>query len=417
MDLLGGYGSEGSDSDSESEHEAAMGSSSQQPKQLPTQHAPARKTADAGTSISTNTNTNTNTGIGIGISKRGKKLVSLHAVLPPHILQQLTNDGNANQSDSDDDDQQEQNHKPHSAKSTNNTQTHNKPLKRGADHGLTSLLTELGSVGKTSANANANPKQGQNFKAKEKMGQAFLQTQTTTTRTKSNEENVNVNVHVHTPVLDIHAQTHVETVQETDDEHCIHTTEVKSTALRRKTPAPPRTRPRLQTQVPRPNMFPGRPITAPPQYDGRSTIEKPPDHHANYSGIDEPQDQAHAAVDDRTTRKRSRKEMERALRSGNMSAVDGHGNVQTFDAQQHVYMPEDSATTAPNQGTGVRVAPVAMYDTKAGKDVLGANVSGKARGKNQINYLMASAAAFEANQAQQAKAKSHRASAKRKYGW
>lgn len=387
MDLLGGYGSEGSDSESESE--AASGA--QQPKQLP---KPLPNTS---------------------ISKRSKKLVSLHAVLPPHILQRLTNDGNANQSDSDDDDQQNQKQKPHSAKSNTNTQTHDKPPKRGADQGLTSLLTELGSVGKTAANDNANAKykQGQKPKAKDKMGHAFLQTQTTTTRTKTNE----AHVHVHAPVVDIHAQTHVETVQESDDDHESHITEAKSTAIRRETPAPPRPRPRLQTQVPRPNMFPGRPKTAPPQYAGRSTIEKQQNHHANYSGMDEPQDQAHVAVDDRTTRKRSRKEMERALRSGNMSAVDGHGNVQTFDSQQHVYMPEDSATTAPNQGTGVRVAPVAMYDTKAGKDVLGANVSGKARGKNQINYLMASAAAFEANQAQQAKAKSHRADAKRKYGW
>jgi hypothetical protein len=121
-------------------------------------------------------------------------------------------------------------------------------------------------------------------------------------------------------------------------------------------------------------------------------------------------------MDSHLSKKRSRREIEKALRSGDLDSVGDSVNVYTLDGASNVYAPEKEAFTT-QKGSGVRIAPVAMYDTKAGKDVLGAGVSGKAKGKNQINYLMVSAAAFEANEAQKTKVKTQRANAKRKYGW
>jgi hypothetical protein len=109
--------------------------------------------------------------------------------------------------------------------------------------------------------------------------------------------------------------------------------------------------------------------------------------------------------------------MERDLRRGNLAALcddSDNNNIQELQAQPTDYVPSQDISGPTHNPHGVRVAPVKMYDTKLGTDVLGANISGKARGKHQINYLMASAAALEAKPS---KTKSHRASAKQKYGW
>ena len=98
------------------------------------------------------------------------------------------------------------------------------------------------------------------------------------------------------------------------------------------------------------------------------------------------------------------------------AAVDGDVQFTNLDAESNAYVLDQPTSSTQNK-SGVRIAPVAMYDTKAGKDVLGAGVSGKAKSKNQINFLMASAAAYEANEAQKTRVKVQRANAKRKYGW
>ena len=72
---------------------------------------------------------------------------------------------------------------------------------------------------------------------------------------------------------------------------------------------------------------------------------------------------------------------------------------------------------------------IAMYDPSSGTDVKGLGVTGRQRGKHQINSLMASAISLEVHRASEAElarfgmgggnasGKGSRADAKRKYGW
>lgn len=321
------------------------------------------------------------------ISKRGKKLVSLHAVLPPHILEQLTN----GTIDSDDDEDGPVS--PSKATATEPKSKH--VIKRGADKGLSSLLSELGSVNTmtpkdTTKSASSKP---------EKMGAAFLQS-TTTVVSRSKEAGI---IRKNAPV--------VETVG----------AEINSDDESAPAPSPARLKPALvpaprrqaAPHVPRPPTF-QPPAPRASSYQQQPQIAQP---SYNNSMMAEPSDAAAPNMTHRVAKKRSRREMEKALRSGNLTAIEGQDGIHTLEGDANVYVPdEESFNTAPT-GSGVRVAPVAMYDTKTGADVVGANVSGKAKGKNQINHLMASAAAFEANQAQQTKLKTNRTNAKSKYGW
>mmetsp|Transcript_32634 Transcript_32634/g.37128 ORF Transcript_32634/g.37128 Transcript_32634/m.37128 type:complete len:119 (+) Transcript_32634:604-960(+) len=112
----------------------------------------------------------------------------------------------------------------------------------------------------------------------------------------------------------------------------------------------------------------------------------------------------------------SRRDMEKALRAGRLNIIDNYDKTCNINAAAGNYVCEKDRHNK-TVGDRIRVAPVAMYDTKARKDVLGASITGKARGKNQINFLMASAANFEENQTSRERASKYRVNAKRKYGW
>ena len=356
MDLLGGYGSDDS-SEVEGDFETKeMQSASIQPTVQP----PPKKSS---------------------ISRHGKKLVSLHAVLPPHLFELLTNGGG----DSDDDD-------PDDAPIRTEVKPSH-PDKRGADAGLTSLLSELGSVPKNAISGMTSPRA---LSKQEKMGLAFSQSQICVKSKPSQTE-----------VLDIHRET-MDYACADDGDVPIVAKESVPTMNASKEAA---TISRMHLSVPRPSAF--RPIVHESQFGATRG------HSSTSYSVPEPVDQGkqvEQSIDPRLEKKRSRREIEKALRSGDLDAVDGTVQFTNLDAESNVYVLDQPASATQNR-SGVRIAPVAMYDTKAGKDVLGAGVSGKAKSKNQINFLMASAAAYEANEAQKTKVKAQRANAKRKYGW
>lgn len=323
------------------------------------------------------------------ITKHGKRLISLHAVLPPHLFDMLTKGGD--DSDDDDDEPTRVPKMPEVKPSHHN--------KRGADAGLTSLLSELGCVPKTAGSDITSTTTTTTTTLKpEKMGLAFLQAQTSVLSRANQAE-----------VLDVHKER-VENIRVDDDDNQIVANESVSLVNASKQQPPIS---RVHLSVPRPSA-----LRTPVQAALLATTDGVSDACAPYT-IPEPEDQNELidqSVDPRLGKKKSRREIEKALRSGDLDAVDGSVEFQTLDTEPSVYVLDQPATTTQNR-SGVRIAPVAMYDTKAGKDVLGAGVSGKAKSKNQINFLMASAAAFEANEAQKTRVKTQRANAKRKYGW
>jgi hypothetical protein len=118
---------------------------------------------------------------------------------------------------------------------------------------------------------------------------------------------------------------------------------------------------------------------------------------------------------------RSRKEMERALRRGQIDSVINDAaltsSIQGADPNNLSMM--DPPTIDPESTTHgmVRNVPTQLYDPSSGG--LAAAVSMRRGGKNQINQLLAQAAHLERERAQQPSqvVKIQRANAKRKYGW
>jgi hypothetical protein len=120
------------------------------------------------------------------------------------------------------------------------------------------------------------------------------------------------------------------------------------------------------------------------------------------------------------SKKRSRQDMQKALRSGNFTALDEtSGDVNVVETTQPVYQPQEE-TYQVDTSNVVKVAPVQMYDPSKGTDVTAASVTSKQRSKHQINQLLANAASLELQRARNmggGTTHSKRADAKRKYGW
>jgi hypothetical protein len=126
-----------------------------------------------------------------------------------------------------------------------------------------------------------------------------------------------------------------------------------------------------------------------------------------------------------TQQKRSKKEMERALRRGQITDVVPDTTTAIDAANPHEFRlaanhPFSSSSSDGILQPSVKNAVTVMYDPSAG-----AAVSGKMgkSGKNQINQLLKSAVALERQRAEQqqishvSSTNTHRANAKRKYGW
>jgi hypothetical protein len=359
MDLLGGYGSDGSESGGESD--------------APAPSSTAAKPPPAAASVKT--------------SRRGKRIVSLHAVLPTHILDQLEKSTTRGDLDSDDDalpEQPKYDGKRHAVV--------------GKDEGLSSFLSDLRSAPSATflgGNVEAEDKKSA---PSQPLGHAFTTT-TSVTLSRSNGDN---------KVLDVHAtkpETRVSTVTKKQSE-VVKPAESRSFAAVTAVPRP-------SVSVPRPGT--NRPIalakTAPPQPPAAGQV--PMQQSAYYK----PDQDEEPKVDPRRAKKRSRKEMEKALRSGNLSALES-SDMTTLEAEGSVYVPQEETYAVPSSGA-VRMTSVRMYDPKAGSDVVQSDVTGKQRGKHQINQLLASAASLELQRARAVGggAKPKRADAKRKYGW
>mmetsp|Transcript_25095 Transcript_25095/g.38095 ORF Transcript_25095/g.38095 Transcript_25095/m.38095 type:complete len:340 (+) Transcript_25095:70-1089(+) len=308
------------------------------------------------------------------ISRNGKKLVSLHSVLPSHIFEQLVTSNS--HMDSDDEDE----------RLSLDTSREKMKLQLGADQGLSSLLTELGSVTKqTKVKSTINSCD----RKREKMGQAFLQVERNVIG--SSVEDLNSR-RKNLEVEKVHDTISKDNVSYSDlNGEQTHLTSVFKSSVN-PTPyiknIPPDTHPQAWQN----HVGEGQKLNA----ANRRTSTSEDSSFSN--------------------KKISRRDMEKSLRAGKLDVVDTFDGTRNIDGETFVYLPEQHQNNGETGYGGIRVAPVAMYDTKSGKDIMG-GISGKARGKNQINFLMASAAALEANKATQSKAKSYRVNAKRKYGW
>jgi hypothetical protein len=381
MDLLGGYGSDGSSSctnidnnDDELAHDASrIQAMTQQQQQLQQQERKQQQQKLlAIQSIATHKN------------QRGKKRVSLLAVLPTHIVEQLTQQGTVDNHDYDSDD---------GGVVVSNTTT-NKNDVHHDDADISSFLSELHAAPTRNHISDKTITPIVRKLPVESVGMALISSETVRVSHASRPQEV---MDIHGTATSCKDSIIVETVQDMVDDNHLSPKPVS------KAPTVPR------TSVPRPAAVHAPRVTVPEHASAPILIPAYPT-----DTIDDKHDPTITKDTSRFDKKRSRKEMEKALRLGNFDTLSGV-NVQTLHKPSNAYI-----IPAPGEAPrhNVKVAPVRMYDTKAGTDVLGATISGKAKGKNQVNHLMAAAAAFELKESQGAfKPKSQKANAKRKYGW
>jgi hypothetical protein len=114
--------------------------------------------------------------------------------------------------------------------------------------------------------------------------------------------------------------------------------------------------------------------------------------------------------------------MEQLLRSGTTNFADIEGDIQLQGEDPAQYIPAEQHENY--QSHGLRVVPTSRYEVGTGINTASTDITGKQRSKHQLNSLLASAASLEsqrmrnpASGSSNSAATSHRASAKRKYGW
>ena len=373
-------------------------------------------------------------------NKKGKKLLKLQAVLPEHIWNQLSNAHDA--MDSDDEEQDKQNKsvqmQRRNEKAASSTGTSSNPTTSSSakDPDLWNLLQSL-PKSKSNSNSNSN-----SILSKEKttilggqenddddddqqeseskstshqhqpLGAAFLTSTVTTVRKKKKS---------HIQVRDIHANNAtaavplVETVA-VDAPPRTPLVETVAVDTPPRLPPPPRSvpvqsiAPRVRTAAPAVNRS-YTAAAAPYPSSNVSPYANTAASYSNYPTTANQQQQPSAS------KKHSRKrQMEQMLRSGQTANID-------FDAQLQGQAPNDyvpqSNDNASYQSHGLRVVPTQRYDTSSGLQA-STQITGKQKSKHQLNSLLANAASLDSQRMRNPNSQntnSHRATAKRKYGW
>mmetsp|Transcript_14951 Transcript_14951/g.36706 ORF Transcript_14951/g.36706 Transcript_14951/m.36706 type:complete len:211 (-) Transcript_14951:78-710(-) len=118
-----------------------------------------------------------------------------------------------------------------------------------------------------------------------------------------------------------------------------------------------------------------------------------------------------------------KRQMEQMLRAGKIDEIQGDRQLEMESNQYHLSGDVGGGGSAGDHNAhGIKVVPTSSYQSSAGTTMASTDVNLKQKNKHQLNSLLANAASLEAARAQNplhtTKAnKSHRASAKRRYGW
>lgn len=198
--------------------------------------------------------------------------------------------------------------------------------------------------------------------------------------------------------------------------------------------------------VPRTSTLPSRPVSAAPPTtafapSSRDRYHPPQYHHgqsnsASVTSNTGPMDGSGTVGP--TGKKQSRKrQMEQLLRAGKIGEIQED---HQLEASANVYVAPDTtsgggqaaaaSSSSTYHGHGLRMVPTKTYDVSTGGTTTSTDISVRQKSKHQLNSLLANAATLEAHRARNpffggsgssgsgtGTAGSHRATAKRKYGW
>ena len=408
MDLLQGYGSSSDGSDNDS----VLSSSGLQTSPPPEKKHVVAKSADKPDGNSATT-------------KRGKRILSLGAVLPPDIFDRLTRPAGEDSSSSSSED--EDNKRAGSKKrkratkgqEVDNDATNTNVTNNGADRTeLNSFLSELRSTPMEQKIGDAKSKQKNNPPPKnksDKLGMAFM----SYIETKHDKNEV-VDVHAAKPLAAPKRNT-------VDDAPTQPQRKATATSFSRISTAAPVQYPAATTYE---HHYPQQVQHMSTEANANTVSNTSPVQH-NYNNNT-------PANNVMTKSRKQRREEERALRSGtafqNPAATTEIHQPSPTEFAPTAHAAAIASRAARHRGVGNvgggggsgSMKNIAMYDPQAGGDVKGLGITGKHRSKHQINSLMANAISLEAHRAAEAELTrlggggqkgNSRADAKQKYGW
>lgn len=440
MDLLGQYGSDDDSSSSASDRSKSPPPSilkkTTLPPGIPSPPKPAATKVGnnrAGTGAGTATATT-------AVSRRGKKLVSLHSVLPPHILGQLTK----SEFEDDSSDEEANNHTRNQGKSgssaENNSDSNNKKKTASQDEGIASFLSALGAA-KTNKIVNKTSTANKGTESS-KLGAAFTSFTSTTTTRKRKDGAITItttNSASGKPFITI-----------PNGPSSVSSNEERRTPTAQGEPVAGGGSPSGYTPLslsPRTAFHPFRNSAAvsaapsvpnvaaaaahAPRFSAPPVVFQQQHHpprqipHQQQQHQFQSQPSPMPAPEAHYNPRSKKRQLQKALRAGQLDqALDsatsqGVSQVEQLDqARPTEYVPQSETYAVPAHG--VRVAATEMYNPKAGTTTTADAAAISKKGKNQINALMASAATFELQQARggpAGKSNSQRTGAKKKYGW
>lgn len=117
-----------------------------------------------------------------------------------------------------------------------------------------------------------------------------------------------------------------------------------------------------------------------------------------------------------------KRQMEQMLRAGKIDEIQSDHQLEMESNHYRISGDVGGGDKGGYSSHGIKVVPTSSYEASAGTTSASTDVSFKQKNKHQLNSLLANAASLEAARAQNPfhatnSAKSHRASAKRRYGW
>ena len=448
MDLLGGYNSSGSSNDGNESDNENVEIETKVKKWNDTQIASIQTKNPENVQNQTISHRK-------NIAKQNKRLLSLNAVLPSEIYERLTRSMQQQDSSSDDDDDEDdgdnvQNNEkvkgkggvennnrkkasiafPNRNSKQNNDAT--KTNKKVQNKGIQSLLDDL----KSNVASNKKEEHMKDSEEKEeKMGLAFTNTLVTTMKKKKNDiSNEVISIHDVKPTKtsSIPVST-LMTPKSTVPSSCFAPPLSKTSNVSPSYSNSASKQVSSSNMIQRPMLKPG--VSAAPLVSSESsssaipmypTYAQPQNNYASVSSMTE-NNQKH----DLQTKK-SKRQMQQALRSGNFSEL----SPDLLTSIPNPTQSSSSSTVVLTTGHQIssskyNISNADIYDPKKGQMVSavasgGSNgqLRGKLRSKHQIHQLVQSARMLEANRRMQgsivignSNASSRRADAKRKYGW
>jgi hypothetical protein len=414
MDLLSGYNS--SDDDERDDHSVGL-------PPPPVSQLPPPTPSSSSSSVP--------------IRKKGKKILSLSAVLPQHIWNQLTNNNDSDDSDDDNDAHYRNTRKKPAPQSQSQSQLPKGAVPSPKDSQMGDLLAELLSTKHSSNNSKKQPGMIAITSATHAptsstiLGAAFTTFETTTTVIQKKNAQVE----------DIHGAPTKEQPQASEPTVPSATASAPKTTTATVTSGNTTTKPPTVKAASAPVAAPPRPLArvlaptiraapivrAAPTTSYQHALPHYQQQQQQYENNPTSTQQQQQQQPPQISSKKAKRQLQTMLRQGNLSQVSAQAyELQAPDTTNTFSLPDvgGNATTASLDSHGVRVVPTQTW--AQGSASVSTTISGKQKSKSQLNSLMASAASLEQARAQNpisgsnsstTKQSSFRNNAKRKYGW